>query len=151
MNGLLMVVDDDSVARQTMKDILTDEGYEVIVAEDGERAAEKLEQRRPQLLLTDLEMPRMRGEALIETVRTRYPGLPIVVLTSRLAIDAERAAARLGVRGYINKPIEIDHLLSLVEASLAAENGVARAAGSRATATTGSHTMKVVPWPGTLS
>jgi DNA-binding NtrC family response regulator len=120
MSGLLMVVDDDAVARQTMKDILTDEGYEVIVAEDGRRAAEELEQRLPRLLLTDLEMPELCGEALIEKVRERHPELPILVLTSRLVIDAKREAARLGVRGYINKPIEIDHLLSVVESSLAA-------------------------------
>lgn len=120
MSGLLMVVDDDAVARQTMKDILTDEGYEVIVAEDGRRAAEELGQRLPQLLLTDLEMPELCGEALIEQVQANYPELPILVLTSRLVIDAKREAARLGVRGYINKPIEIDHLLSVVESSLAA-------------------------------
>lgn len=115
-----MVVDDDAVARQTMKDILTDEGYEVVVAHDGRHAAEKLAQQLPQLLLTDLEMPELCGEALIEQVRAAHPELPILVLTSRLVIDAKREAQRLGVHGYINKPIEIDTLLSAVETSLAA-------------------------------
>lgn len=119
MTGLLMVVDDDAVARQTMEDILTDEGYEVIVANDGRDASEQLTRRVPQLLLTDLEMPELNGERLIEHVRATHPRLPILVLTSRLVIDARREAARLGVSGYINKPIEIDRLLSAVEASLA--------------------------------
>lgn len=113
-----MVVDDDAVARQTMEDILTDEGYEVIVANDGRDASEQLTRRVPQLLLTDLEMPELNGERLIEQVRASYPRLPILVLTSRLVIDARREAERLGVSGYINKPIEIDTLLSVVEASL---------------------------------
>lgn len=120
MAGLLMVVDDDAVARQTMEDILTDEGYEVILANDGRDASEQLTRRVPQLLLTDLEMPELNGERLIEHVRASHPRLPILVLTSRLVIDARREAERLGVSGYINKPIEIDRLLSAVEASLLA-------------------------------
>ena len=118
MAGLLMVVDDDAVARQTMEDILTDEGYEVIVANNGRDASEQLTRRVPQLLLTDLEMPELNGERLIEQVRVSHPRLPILVLTSRLVIDARREAKRLGVSGYINKPIEIDTLLSAVAASL---------------------------------
>lgn len=119
MTGLLMVVDDDAVTRQTMEDILTDEGYEVMLAQDGRDASEQLARRMPQLLLTDLEMPELNGERLIEHVRATHPQLPILVLTSRLVIDARREAQRLGVIGYINKPIEIDTLLSLVESTLA--------------------------------
>jgi DNA-binding NtrC family response regulator len=122
MTGLLMVVDDDAVARQTMEDILTEEGYEVMLAQDGRDASEQLAQRVPQLLLTDLEMPELNGERLIEHVRAAHPQLPILVLTSRLVIDARREAQRLGVTGYINKPIEIDTLLSLVESTLAASS-----------------------------
>lgn len=114
-----MVVDDDPIARQAMEDILTDEGYEVMLAHDGRHAVEKIAQRVPQLLLTDLEMPELCGERLIEQVRVSHPQLPILVLTSRLVIDAQREAQRLGVRGYINKPIEIEQLLSAVESSLA--------------------------------
>jgi DNA-binding NtrC family response regulator len=119
MTSLLMVVDDDAVARQTMQDILTEEGYEVMLANDGRDASEQLARRVPQLLLTDLEMPELNGERLIAHVRAEHPGLPILVLTSRLVIDARREAERLGVTGYINKPIEIDTLLSAVESSLA--------------------------------
>jgi DNA-binding NtrC family response regulator len=119
MIGLLMVVDDDAITRQTMEDILTDEGYEVMLAQDGHDASEQLARRVPQLLLTDLEMPELNGERLIEHVRATHPQLPIVVLTSRLVIDARREAQRLGVTGYINKPIEIDTLLSIVESTLA--------------------------------
>jgi DNA-binding NtrC family response regulator len=120
MSRLLMVVDDDDVARQAMEDILTDEGYEVMLAHDGRHATEQLAQRVPHLLLTDLEMPEICGERLIEQVRVSHPQLPILVLTARLVIDAEREVRRLGVDGFINKPIEIDMLLSAVETSLAA-------------------------------
>lgn len=113
-----MVVDDDALTLRAMEEILTDEGYEVIVARDGRDAVEQLGVRPPQLLLTDLEMPELCGEQLVVRVQQSYPQLPILVLTSRLVIDARREAQRLGVHGYLNKPIEIDHLLSAIETSL---------------------------------
>lgn len=113
-----MVVDDDDVARQAMQDILTDEGYDVMLARNGRDAANQLSQRVPHLLLTDLEMPELCGERLVEHVKASHPHLPILVLTSYLVIDAERAAQRLGVEGYINKPIDLDVLLSRIESSL---------------------------------
>lgn len=120
-----MVVDDDAHAREAMRDILTDEGYEVMVAHDGRDAVVQLAKRVPQLLLTDLEMPAICGERLVEHVQAFHPQLPILVLTSRLAIDAEREAQRLGVDGYINKPIELDVLLSRIESSLGVRDDVA--------------------------
>ncbi|MEM9461275.1 MAG: response regulator, partial [Myxococcota bacterium] len=109
--SLLLVVEDDSGARQAMEDILTDEGHEVMLAENGHYAIEKLQQRVPSLLLTDLEMPDVNGEKLISHTRQRYPDVPILVITSRLVVDARREAERLGVFGFLNKPIELDVLL----------------------------------------
>lgn len=117
---LVLVVDDDSGARQAMEDVLTDEGYEVMLAEDGQRALEQLDGRMPSVLLTDLEMPEVDGERLIASVRTSHPELPILVITSRLVLDARREADRLGVVGYLNKPIEIDVLLDRIRTALAA-------------------------------
>jgi DNA-binding response OmpR family regulator len=125
MSSMLMVVDDDAYARQAMEDALTDEGYEVMLASDGRDAARLIAERVPHLLLTDLEMPELCGERLVELVQASHPHLPILVLTSRLVIDAEREAQRLGVDGYINKPIELDVLLSRIESSLATRGDVA--------------------------
>lgn len=120
-----MVVDDDVHACLAMEDVLTDEGYEVMVATDGRDAARQLAERVPHLLLTTLEMPERCGERLVELVKASHPHLPILVLTSHLAVDAEREALRLGVDGYINKPIELDVLLSRIESSLGTRADVA--------------------------
>lgn len=101
-----------------MEEFLSEEGFEVLTAEDGRRALEHIEARRPGLLLTDLEMPQIDGERLISAVRLIEPDLPILVLTSRLVVDAQREAQRLGVRGYLNKPIDLEVLLSQVMAAL---------------------------------
>lgn len=118
--ALVLVVDDDSGARQAMEDVLTDEGYEVMVAENGRHALEQLQRRTPRLLLTDLEMPEIDGERLIERLRLDRPELPILVITSRLVVDAQREAERLGVRGFLNKPIDLDVLLQRVTDALGA-------------------------------
>lgn len=116
--SLLLVVDDDSGARQAMEDFLTDEGHEVMLAENGQYAIKKLQQRIPSLLLTDLEMPDINGEKLISHTRQRYPDVPILVITSRLIVDARREAERLGVFGFLNKPIDLDVLLDRVTAAI---------------------------------
>lgn len=115
---LVLVVDDDSGARQAMADVLTEEGYEVALAENGRRALEQIDRVVPAVLVTDLEMPEIDGERLILEARALHPGLPILVITSRLVVDAEREAERLGVMGYLNKPIDIDVLLERVRSAL---------------------------------
>lgn len=119
--SLLLVVDDDSGARQAMEDFLTEEGYEVVLAANGRHAIDTLERRVPSLLVTDLEMPDVDGESLILHTRQHHPAVPILVITSRLVIDARREAERLGVFGYLNKPIDLDTLLDQVSTALVAD------------------------------
>ncbi|MCX4247263.1 response regulator [Paraliomyxa miuraensis] len=116
---LVLVVDDDPGARLALEDVLTEEGYEVMVAEDGRRALAQLEGRTPHLLLTDLEMPEVDGEQLIASVRNSHPGLPILVITSRVVSDVHREAERLGAVGFLNKPLDIDVLLDRLRSALA--------------------------------
>ncbi|MEX1365886.1 MAG: response regulator [Nannocystaceae bacterium] len=118
---LVLVVDDDSGARQAMKDLLEEEGYDVMVAEDGRQALERINGRVPALLVTDLEMPEINGERLIGEVHERFPSMPILVITSRLVIDARREADRLGVSGFLNKPIDLEVLLDEVKTALSAD------------------------------
>lgn len=121
-----MVVDDHEATRHTMRDILTEEGYEVMLARNARDATEQLAERVPHLLLTEVGSPEpCCTERLIEQLRGSHPHLPILVLTSHLLVDAEREAQRLGVNGYINKPIDIEVLLSRIQSSLAQPSDVA--------------------------
>lgn len=118
---LVLVVDDDNGARQAMKDLLEEEGYDVMVAENGRQALERIDGRVPQLLVTDLEMPEINGERLIGEVHERFGSMPILVITSRLVIDARREADRLGVSGFLNKPIDLELLLEGIKTALSAD------------------------------
>lgn len=119
--SLVLVVDDDNGARQAMQDVLLEEGYEVVVAQDGLEALDRIHGTPPALLVTDLEMPQINGERLIGRVRERFPGLPILVITSRLVLDAQREAERLGVAGFLNKPIDLHVLLERVRVALSGD------------------------------
>ena len=80
----IMTVDDSPSMRMLLRAALTDLGYEVFEAEDGAEALERLEGRVPDLLITDINMPRLDGFGLIEEVRKQpvHRNLPILVLTT---------------------------------------------------------------------
>jgi chemosensory pili system protein ChpA (sensor histidine kinase/response regulator) len=113
---LVMVVDDSLTVRRVTQRLLVREGYRVVTAKDGMDALEKLAQERPCCLLSDIEMPRMDGFDLVRNVRAdlRLAGLPVVMITSRIAQKHRDYAAELGVQHYLGKPYSEDELLALV-------------------------------------
>ncbi len=116
--AVVLVVDDDFGTREAVHDILLEEGYGVMLAENGRDAVEQVSRHQPDIVLTDLEMPEVDGERLIAELRAAGYVMPILVITSRLVVDAERAAKRLGSDGYLNKPIQIDRLVDEVRRAL---------------------------------
>jgi len=91
-------------------------GYRVALARDGVEAIELLAGERPALLLTDIEMPRMDGFELLRAVRAdpRLAGLPVAMITSRVATKHREHAQALGADDYLPKPFGEDELLALV-------------------------------------
>jgi two-component system response regulator MprA len=110
----LLVVDDDATTREGLQEFLRDEGFEVCVACDGVQALEMLESFTPALLLTDLEMPHLDGHGLIRQARRNGHWIPIVLVTAHPLVDAEAAANDLGADAYIEKPVDLDDVLSCV-------------------------------------
>lgn len=113
---MVMVVDDSLTVRRVTQRLLVREGYRVVTAKDGLEALERLAEERPAVLLSDIEMPRMDGFDLARNVRAdaRLAGLPIVMITSRIAQKHRDYAASLGVDHYLGKPYSEEELLSLV-------------------------------------
>ena len=113
---LVLVVDDSLTVRRVTQRLLVREGYRVALAKDGMDALEKLALERPAILLSDIEMPRMDGFDLVRNVRAdaRLAGLPVVMITSRIAQKHRDYAAELGVDHYLGKPYSEDELLQLV-------------------------------------
>ena len=113
---VVMVVDDSLSMRRTLELQLTRAGYQVITAKDGQEALELLAGSQPNLLLLDIEMPRLDGYELLARLRRQGPfkHLPVAMLTSRAADIHRRHALELGADAYLVKPCPHDLLLGTV-------------------------------------
>ncbi|MGB4115360.1 MAG: Hpt domain-containing protein [Polaromonas sp.] len=120
---LVMVVDDSITVRRVTQRLLQREGYRVVLAADGLQALERLQEERPSVVLSDIEMPRMDGFDLARNIRSdvRLKDLPIVMITSRIAEKHREYAKELGVDHYLGKPYPEDELMSLVRHYCSAE------------------------------
>lgn len=114
--GRALVVDDSRAIREALTSMLAREGWIVDVAEDGARALALAEQLPYDLVVTDLEMPRMGGFELIDRLRAepRTRATPVVIVSSRVSPDTRRRARELGVKGLIGKPLTRRKLLEVL-------------------------------------
>jgi len=113
---VVMVVDDSLTVRRVTQRLLAREGYQVVLAKDGVDALEHLQSITPDVMLVDIEMPRMDGFDLTRNVRDdeRTRGIPIIMITSRTAGKHRNFAMELGVNEYLGKPYQEDTLLKLI-------------------------------------
>jgi len=111
-----LVVDDSLSVRRAIASLLEDQGYEVVLARDGLEAVKSMEAARPDVLLTDLEMPNMNGLELAAHVRSRpeLADLTVIMITSRSMDKHRRQAMSAGVNVYLNKPFSEHELLQHV-------------------------------------
>ena len=124
---LVLVVDDSITVRRVTQRLLQREGYRVALAADGLQALERLQQERPAVVLSDIEMPRMDGFDLARNIRAdaSLADLPIIMITSRIAEKHHDHARALGVNHYLGKPYAEDELLRLVRSYTGVELPVA--------------------------
>lgn len=113
---LVMVVDDSVTVRKVTTRFLEREGFDVVTAKDGVDALRLLQEGLPDLMLLDIEMPRMDGFEVAKTVRTtkRWESLPIIMITSRTGDKHRQHAESLGVNNYLGKPYQEDILLEAI-------------------------------------
>jgi two-component system chemotaxis response regulator CheY len=110
--GPILVVDDDAGVRESVVDMLTLAGYDVVAAANGLLAIEVIEQRAPALILLDLHMPVLNGWEFARALRESACTVPIIVMTA--AADAARGAAEIDAVGYLGKPFDMTELLRAV-------------------------------------
>ncbi len=120
---LVMVVDDSITMRKVTTRVLERADYEVATAKDGLDAVEKLQDITPDLLLLDIEMPRMDGYELATYMRNdaRLRRIPIIMITSRTGEKHRQRALEIGVERYLGKPYQEDDLLRQVQEVLSRE------------------------------
>ena len=114
---LIMVVDDSITVRRVTQRLLQREGFRVSTAVDGLQALEKLQDELPDVILSDIEMPRMDGFDLLRNIRSseRLKDLPVIMITSRIAEKHREHARELGVNHYLGKPYSEEELLGLIK------------------------------------
>ena len=114
----VMVVDDSLTVRKITSRLLAREGYQVILAKDGVDALEQLIDNIPDVMLSDIEMPRMDGFDLVRNVRAdereALKKLPIIMITSRTADKHRNYALEIGANEYLGKPYDEETLLKLI-------------------------------------
>jgi two-component system response regulator FlrC len=110
----ILVVEDDPALREALTDTLEMAGYGAIAAGNAEEALSMLEKLDPGLVLTDVQMPGMDGHALLRSLKTRHPEIPVILMTAYGQIDRAVQAMRDGAADYLAKPFEPDNLLATV-------------------------------------
>lgn len=113
---LVMVVDDSLTVRKITGRMLAREGYEFVTAKDGVDALQQLQDVRPDVILLDVEMPRMDGFEFARNMRAdeSTKSIPIIMITSRTAEKHRNRALELGVNEYMGKPYQEEQLLALI-------------------------------------
>lgn len=117
----LLVVDDSLTMRKVLGRLLEREGYEVLLAKDGMDAMQILQDVTPDVILTDIEMPRMDGFGLARNVRddVRTANTPLIMISSRTADKHQNLAREIGVNAFFGKPVQDEELINKVNALLA--------------------------------
>src|SRR5687768_14656701 len=113
----VLVVDDEPQITRVLRTVLTSQGYQVRVAAEGESALANVSEWRPELVITDLYMPRMDGIELCRRIRA-VSAVPIIVLSVKGEERTKVEALDSGADDYVTKPFGIDELLARVRAAL---------------------------------
>jgi two-component system chemotaxis response regulator CheY len=116
----ILLVDDSKLSRSLSAAAMEDIGHTVIEAADGQEAIGLFERHHPDCIVSDLLMPIMDGYAFVEQIREIDPLVPIVVLTADIQKTSRSMCARLGVSGFVNKPVQAEVLQARVREAIAA-------------------------------
>jgi chemosensory pili system protein ChpA (sensor histidine kinase/response regulator) len=120
----IMIVDDSVTVRKVTSRLMERQGWEVATAKDGVDAVNQLQEIYPDVVLLDIEMPKMDGFEVLRTVRRdeRLKNLPIIMITSRTGEKHKQEALDLGVNRYLGKPFQEANLLSTIEEVIAEQS-----------------------------
>ncbi len=110
----VLMVDDEAQFRATTQKILNKKGFETRLAASGEEALEKLDDK-PDVVILDIKMPGMDGHQVLKEIKTRYPALPVIMLTGHGALPSAVAARDQGAFDYLSKPCDVDLLSAKIK------------------------------------
>lgn len=114
MTQKILIVDDEPNLRKVLGAHLTREGYEVVLASDGEEALSLVDKGGIDVVVTDMVMPRLDGLSLLRLLVSQYPDLPVIMITAHGTVDSAVEALKLGAFDYITKPFEREELKQVI-------------------------------------
>ncbi|MBN2875425.1 MAG: sigma-54-dependent Fis family transcriptional regulator, partial [Spirochaetales bacterium] len=112
--GAILVIDDEPGIRATVQDILEDEGYHALTAEDGIAGLDTLRRESVDVVILDVWLPRMGGIDVLKAIRTEHPAVETIVVSGHATIDMAVDAVKLGAFDFIEKPLSIERLVTAV-------------------------------------
>jgi two-component system nitrogen regulation response regulator NtrX len=110
----VLVVDDEENIRETLKDVLEDDGYKVFNAGDGRVALEILQKNFVDVVLLDLWLPKMGGIEVLQQIKGMEGEVPVIIISGHGTIDAAVKATKEGAFDFIEKPLSIDRVLNVI-------------------------------------
>jgi len=121
MASILIVEDEDSL-RNTLTIQLRNNGYDVTEVKDGEEAFSVLEEKKFDLVLTDLKMKKVSGEEILKRVKQSSPATEVIIITAYGTIQSAVEAMKAGAFDYITKPFKIEEILNILKKALEKKN-----------------------------
>ncbi len=118
----ILVIDDDIEMRDVLFDLLSLDGYEVLLAADGSSGLERYRNSLPELVITDLQMPHVDGIEVLSTLKTEFPEVPILVITGVTDITIIEEAVENAANRILKKPFGVDELLTALDELLGHED-----------------------------
>lgn len=118
MGSNILIVEDDKPLQKYLKELLLDNGYSVTLASDGVEAISILERVEPDLVVLDLNLPKMSGESVCREIRERFPHIRVIILTAKDSVSDIVQGLQLGADDYMTKPFVADVFLARIEARL---------------------------------
>lgn len=115
----VLVVDDAQFMRMRCARLLTENGFEVVEAENGAQAVQVYQQQKPDVVLMDITMPEMDGLTALKEIRSRHPDARVVMLTALGQQGIVIEAIKSGARDFIVKPFDTERVLTAVRKMLA--------------------------------
>jgi DNA-binding NtrC family response regulator len=110
----ILVVDDEKSIRNTMKDILEYEEYEVVLAENGKEALDAVEANNFDVIFCDIKMPEMDGIEILDKLQKKCPEIPVIMISGHGTIDAVVECIKKGAYDFIEKPLDLNRILITV-------------------------------------
>ncbi len=111
----VLVVDDEDVIRETVREVLTDEGYRVVSALDGSEVMGIVAREEPDVILLDVWMPERDGIGLLKQIRREHPEARVIMISGHGSVHTAVTATKLGAFDFIEKPLSLDGLLAAVK------------------------------------